>query len=77
VTTAHVFQERTQVAQALHLNYWYGNVRMEHEDPELDLDNPVVCWCGGRRYTLDRSHSVVWHVGAWDGVAELLDGDVD
>lgn len=74
---AHVFQESKQVFQSLHLTYWYGSVRpCDEYDPELP-DSPVVCWCGGRRYTLDGQHTVVWHVGAWDGVNGLLDGDVE
>lgn len=70
----HVFQESSTALAAMHLEYWYGNIRqadLVDEDPDI----PVVCWCGGKRHYLDASHCVVWHLGTWNGVLALPDSD--
>lgn len=72
----HVLQEESRAMGAMHLEYWYGSVRGSDLDDE-DFDNPVVCWCGGRRYCMDASHYVVLHVGTWTGFAGMLDSGVE
>jgi hypothetical protein len=66
-TVVHVFPEEHDEGRAMHLTYWFGNVRPEDAEDDLDSepDNPVVCWCGARRVQL-ASHVIgCYHLRAF------------
>jgi len=63
ITVLHAFNENPGEGQQKHMQYWYGAVRLEHED--FDGDAPIVCWCGGRCHKLSDKVAVVWHLDYW------------
>jgi hypothetical protein len=71
VTVIHAFNENPGEGQDKHLEYWYGSVRLEHDD--LDDGAPVVCWCGGRCHKLSADVAVVWHLDFWPTMHKARD----
>jgi hypothetical protein len=60
VTVLHAFDEKTEAARHRHLSEWHGIVRAIDLDDDNE-ENPIVCYCGGRRYDMSPTVCVVWH----------------
>jgi hypothetical protein len=74
VTVLHALEEKSQEERDLHIQFWHGTIHPRDSHDEDNI-NPVVCWCGGRRYDMSEDVCVVWHKAAFAVVEMDWDDD--
>jgi hypothetical protein len=70
MVVVHVFPEEDLLRRDMHLKYWFGVVRPDDAEDSFEdsEENPVVCWCGGKRVDLSDDVMVCYHIKSWPKV---------